>query len=136
MMFEFTVPGKPVAWQRVEPGRGGRPHDTARNREEKARIGMLARLAGARPVSGGVELWVTFVFRRPRCHFLRDGTLRPDAPMVHFVKPDADNLLKLVKDALTGVAYCDDCQVARVHMAKEWTETGMPGTTIALEKAL
>lgn len=33
-------------------------------------------------------------------------------------KPDADNVLKLVLDALNGLAWVDDCQVIDAHIVK------------------
>ena len=39
-------------------------------------------------------------------------------PMPFFVKPDADNIAKLVCDALNGVAYKDDNQVTRIVVEK------------------
>lgn len=38
-------------------------------------------------------------------------------------KPDNDNILKLVLDALNGVAYKDDTQVVRCSCEKRWTDS-------------
>ena len=40
------------------------------------------------------------------------------AQAVRFFKPDADNILKSVLDALTGVAYEDDSQVTTAVVRK------------------
>jgi Holliday junction resolvase RusA-like endonuclease len=37
-------------------------------------------------------------------------------------KPDADNIAKLVLDALNGVAYKDDSQVFSIEVEKVWAE--------------
>lgn len=37
-------------------------------------------------------------------------------------KPDADNVLKAVKDAMNEVVYADDAQVTDVHMRKRFAE--------------
>lgn len=37
-------------------------------------------------------------------------------------KPDCDNVVKVILDALNGVAYKDDAEVTEVHFAKHWTE--------------
>jgi len=82
---------------------------------------------------GGVLLFCTFVFARPKSHYhpvtrkrLRP-TLRPDAPFAHTQKPDVDKLLRGVMDALTGSAYADDCQVVQVGGLKVW---GIESSTI------
>ena len=35
-------------------------------------------------------------------------------------KPDIDNILKSIADALNGLAYKDDSQIVRVHVDKHW----------------
>lgn len=37
-------------------------------------------------------------------------------------KPDADNVLKAIKDAMNGIVYADDAQVTDVHMRKRFAE--------------
>lgn len=37
-------------------------------------------------------------------------------------KPDADNIAKVICDALNGVAYVDDTQVVQLIVTKRWTE--------------
>lgn len=44
--------------------------------------------------------------------------------MVHpMKKPDIDNIAKIVLDALNGVAWKDDKQIATLHVFKQWGET-------------
>ena len=38
-------------------------------------------------------------------------------------RPDSDNLIKSVADALNGVCYTDDSQITEVHVAKIWSES-------------
>ena len=43
----------------------------------------------------------------------------------HISKPDADNLLKALKDGLSGRLYEDDCQVWRIeNITKTWDMEG------------
>lgn len=35
-------------------------------------------------------------------------------------KPDADNIAKAIADALNGVAYLDDAQIADLHITRRW----------------
>ena len=49
----------------------------------------------------------------------------------HIVKPDASNVLKLVEDALNGVAYEDDSQLVSVRCNKVYVE-GSPWLYIVL----
>lgn len=47
-----------------------------------------------------------------------NGVIRPTT------KPDCDNIIKVVLDALNGVAYYDDKQVISVSCSKYYAETG------------
>jgi Holliday junction resolvase RusA-like endonuclease len=42
--------------------------------------------------------------------------------LVHNKKPDLDNLLKLLKDALRGIAYRDDSQIWHIKAIKVYTD--------------
>ena len=45
-------------------------------------------------------------------------------------KPDCDNIVKIVCDALNGIAYRDDAQIVEVQMAKEYADE--PGTDVRM----
>ena len=37
-------------------------------------------------------------------------------------KPDADNIIKSIADALNGIAYADDSQIVQATVNKWWAE--------------
>lgn len=41
----------------------------------------------------------------------------------HIVKPDLDNLVKAVLDALNGVAWHDDAQIVELHINKKYVQS-------------
>lgn len=47
-------------------------------------------------------------------------------------KPDIDNVVKAVLDALNGVAYRDDTQVIELHVRKSYSEK--PRVEVCIEK--
>lgn len=97
--------------------------------EARAAMGNDPLLAG--PVRVAVELRPK---PRPQAHFLRSG-LRADAPRWHTSKPDADKLARAVLDALTGVVYADDRQVALLVSGKRWPDVGeAPGARIRISR--
>lgn len=70
-----------------------------------------------------VKLSVKFYFSRPKKHYSYDGSdlkLSKNAPFYVPKKPDLDNLLKLVMDAIQGVCYANDCNVVHIDSAKLW----------------
>jgi Holliday junction resolvase RusA-like endonuclease len=66
--------------------------------------------------SFGVDLNISFCFPIPKSVKKDDRRFMVSAP--HTRKPDIDNLLKLIKDALNGIAWLDDSCVARVYASK------------------
>ena len=49
-------------------------------------------------------------------------------------KPDLDNLLKLLLDAMIGVLVVDDCQITALRVSKRWTDKEYGYITIKLEE--
>ena len=72
------------------------------------------------PLSTALGLTITFNFERPKSHFNRKGILLPSSPKLHTKKPDIDNLIKFVLDALNGHLYVDDSQVVSILATKQY----------------
>lgn len=83
-------------------------------------------------VDGGVRVLLTFRLRRPKGHWGKKG-LSPKAPAYPFTRPDVDKLERAVLDALTGVAFADDCQVCEVIKSKVYADPGDEGASITVE---
>lgn len=107
----------------VPNGKGGtRPLITTRddakgNAAWKDSVKFFAREQyRADPIRGvPLLLIVTFVMPRIGGHYgsgKNAGKLKPNAPMFHTVKPDLTKLMRSTEDALTGVLWGDDTQVA------------------------
>jgi len=77
------------------------------------------------PLEGPVRLWLVFVFPLPNSAPKR----RP--PAWKDKKPDIDKLFRLVGDALTGIVYRDDAQIASVIIDKRYGDEA--GVGIAVE---
>lgn len=82
---------------------------------------------GGPPIAGPCVLAIAFRFLRPRSHLsTRQGATRadvkPSAPADHVYTPDLTKLIRGVEDALSGVAWKDDCQViGYASMTKHWS---------------
>lgn len=126
-MRTFTIPGPPEPLERARHA-GHVTYDTPRNRANKRKIAVAYRKQHpgpiAYPAGQPVRLHAVFAFQRPKSHYVaRDPSrpLRADAPAHHLGKPDTSNLLKLLEDSLTGVAWHDDAQVNRLTAVKVWS---------------
>ena len=116
--FAFTVPGIPVAKGRPRFARVGehvRTFTPATSARFEERVRMCAREAGiAIQNDGAVELIVVAYWPMTGSPLKRGS--RPER--FKSARPDADNVLKSVGDALNGVAFKDDAQVARAIVEK------------------
>jgi len=125
----FKVPGRPrpqgsMRW--VKSKNTGQPVPTTNKKmkEWRSDVGWFAhQVIVNRRFVGGVGATLIFTFERPKKHY-RTGKfshiLRDDAPERHTQTPDVDKLIRAVLDALTGVAYGDDCVVDRIGASKRW----------------
>lgn len=84
---------------------------------------------------GPIRISAELTWPRPLAHY-RSGKpergLRADAPMLKPSKPDADKAARALLDALTGIAYVDDAQVAELVIRKLWGDA--PGAVIAISE--
>jgi Holliday junction resolvase RusA-like endonuclease len=94
----------------------------------------LTKLEGFEKLDGPLYLNCKFYFQRPKKHYKTNGELNPKyATFWHTSKPDTDNLLKGLKDAITKSGYIfDDAQICHETSLKIYSET--PKTIITLEK--
>lgn len=84
------------------------------------------------PYEGPLILTVEFFMPRPQRLVWKK---RPMPRIPHDCKPDADNLLKSLKDALRGITWIDDCQVAVVHAHKFYAGGGeQSGVSVLIEE--
>lgn len=128
----FTVPGEPQGKGRAKFGRG-RTYTPAKTVAYEGLIALAAApaMTGRAIMTGPVEVAFTATFSIPasaakskRAGMLA-GTILPTK------KPDLDNILKAIGDALNGVVFKDDAQIARLgSVLKIYGET--PGLSVTI----
>lgn len=77
-----------------------------------------------------VEVYATFAMPRPKSHYRKNGELNTNAVKWHAKKPDVDKLVRTVLDAIAGIAFYDDNQVAVIRAYKEYSQR--PGVHITV----
>ncbi len=83
------------------------------------------RLDGRGLFEGPLNLNLFFAMPRPKGHYRtgkRSGSLRENAPIHHTTKPDATKLTRGTEDALTGIVWKDDSQIASQHITKTYDD--------------
>ena len=121
-MIELVVRGNPVPQgrprffvrNRKDGGKSIGAFDPGQSKSWKETIKWQALEQGAKIMDGALRLHLAFYMPRPKS--------LPKKIVHHTKKPDLDNLLKAVKDALKGICYHDDAQVVMLEAAKYYGE--------------
>lgn len=100
-----------LMWRKT---RNGRTYLTHEARHYKANTALLARAHGLRPIDGEVSLTIN-LYRPAR-------------------RGDLDNSLKVMIDALKGVAFSDDSQVRRIE-AERFEDKANPRVEVVVSAA-
>lgn len=136
MIFRVTIPGEPHPQprQRFRPGfsKSGKPIPIPYKDDEHPVHGwkqeIRLRVGALRP--GG---WTPRTDRSAPvligCLFVFPGT-GSEFRSPHTIKPDADNLIKGLKDSLKGVVWVDDSQVCGEFAAKVRAHRGEKPKTV------
>jgi len=82
------------------------------------RLICAAVMRGAPPIKGPISIKLEAIFARPVSMSRR---MRGKPKFVWRTgRPDADNLAKLVGDALNGIAWIDDAQITMMNIWKHY----------------
>lgn len=136
-MIRFTVPGTPKGWQRTGYNqKTGAKYTQEQTRTQEALVAWAYKKScGAYRFPSGtyVDMRVIAYLPIPKSKSktvqqkMRSGEIRPT------VKPDFDNIGKLIADALNGVAYDDDKCIVDAQVRKFYSDD--PRTEVILQIA-
>lgn len=74
-------------------------------------------------IDGPVKLECVIIFPRPKSHYNKKGELKSEEKY-HCVRPDFDNVMKLICDVLTNLRYyTDDSQIADATIKKIYADS-------------
>lgn len=131
---KFFASGKPKGKGRPR-FHNGHPYTDAQTRQYEYQIAAnYRRIAGNFKFPDDVFLSVTVIQYMPipkstskvKAANMKDGKIFPSA------KPDLDNVIKAVLDALNGVAYKDDSKVVCIYSRKIYGEN--PGVMVTVSR--
>ena len=107
--------------------------DASKNTDWKNAVRFSCQQAYSGPLlEGSLSLRITFMMSRPKSHYKKNRELKKDAPHYHISRPDLTKLVRSTEDALTGVLWRDDAQIASQYVVKIYAEK--PGAGIEIEK--
>jgi crossover junction endodeoxyribonuclease RusA len=138
----FWVPGEPVGQPRHRHTKTGRSYSPNPKRKDGSRpVGAWKKAVAIHcmpnrprdPFDCPVKVDINFYFPRIKEHYRTGkhaGELKPNAPVLHTVKPDKDNAEKLVLDVMTKAGWwVDDSRVCTGTPTKVYAD-GQPGAMI------
>lgn len=141
MEIEFIVPGEPQGKQRPKFttiggfARAYTPKKTAEyEKKVKALYNMTAKQSGSRKFEEDepVKIEITAYYKIPASVVKKDKLRMLAHKLLPLKKPDIDNVVKIILDALNGVAWADDKQVAVIIAQKEYAVN--PGVYIKISE--
>jgi len=121
----FKVPGKPVGKGRPRTARRGKhvtlytPEETA-SYESKVALAASQAMAGAALIPGAVEVMMRIMLPVPVSWSQKKQRAALAGTVIPATKPDVDNVIKAVFDAINGVVWHDDTQVADLQVRRRY----------------
>jgi Holliday junction resolvase RusA-like endonuclease len=127
-MIAFDVPGEPVAFAR-SGGKGTIRFTPKKQRDHMAliKLASLKSMDGQAPFRGAVRMVVRATYAVPKSWSGKKAA----RALWRTSRPDADNIAKLIADAINTIVYVDDSQVATLFVEKRYGL--LPGVLVTVE---
>lgn len=128
-VLAFDIPGQPIGQGRPKFSTingHARAYDPEKSRNYKAYIRMLATQAmkdrGFTMIEGPCVLRIDAYFEVPKSKSKKFREAALSGLEYPTKKPDIDNIIKAIQDALNGLAYKDDALIVRLGVTKLYSE--------------
>ncbi len=120
--IRFIISGKPKGKARPRFNKKGAaytPDDTVKYQNL---VGIMFRSVGGKEIEQKipVRVHITAIYQIPKDTSKAMRELMQEAKLFPVVKPDIDNVTKIILDGLNGIAWHDDSQVVSVLAEKEY----------------
>ena len=132
-VYTITIPGEPVAKARARVTKAGHAYTPKRTVDYERMVQTLFHAEyGSPKLEGALMLQLDLYFGIPKSRSkavrerMQQGLERPCK------RPDIDNCLKAVSDALNGIAYRDDSQIVGAVVQKFYSDE--PRVEIEIKK--
>lgn len=137
MTVKFTIPGAPQGKERHRTAPNGVTYTPKKTRDYEKLVAWAYQCeAHGAKFTGPVYVDIIAIYPVPHSWSRIKQGRALNGEIIPTVKPDWDNIGKIVCDALNGIAYKDDSAVAEAHVVKRYgarpcvivrlTEMGVP----------
>lgn len=137
MTFKFTIIGKPFGKQRPKATIRGKHAGVYTPKETTSYENLVVAMfrqayPKAKPIEGEVRATIVAFYPIPSSASKKKKELMKEHKIRPMVKPDGDNIEKIIYDALNGIAYTDDSHITAMSFAKYYSET--PRVEVKIEE--
>lgn len=123
-MFSFFVPGQPRGKERPRHTKQGITYTPQKTKdyEEFVRYCFKAKYINAEPIAEKtpVAAFLIAYYKQPKSLTKVQRALILDGNVFPVVKPDGDNIAKVILDSLNHIAYKDDNQIVKLIVDKRY----------------
>lgn len=134
-MVIFSIPGEPVGKARARTVRNGSKSIsyTPEKTKEYERLVRFCymKARGKYFEDKPIRAIITAYYHIPKSDSKKQRELKLQDEVLPCIKPDCDNIAKIILDALNGLAYVDDKQIVSLTVTKQYAET--PEVVVVLE---
>ena len=133
-MRTFFWAGQPRGQGRPRFNRMGGAYKTSEDKAYERALCMAywAKYTGAPMMQGPLAVKIEMVVQIPQSKSKREKALMLSGEIKPTIKPDVDNAVKAILDALNGVAFPDDKAVTTLFVKKRYGAT--PGVLVEIEE--
>ena len=136
-MISFTIPGKPIPLKRHRPSARGGFYDPSSKDKSEMWL-QIAKYKPESPLAGNIYLKTEFYMPYPKAWFKQKAGKPSDILkdkykniILHSIKPDLDNLIKMIADIIQPQMIFDDSQICWLSATKLY---GEPRTEVLIEE--
>jgi len=135
-MIEFEVPGQPVGKGRPRIGKVGahaRMFTPAKTASYEGMVALAAHraMSGAALIEGPCTVRMRIECQIPASWSAKKQRSAAAGEIFPTTKPDVDNVVKAIFDAINGVVWKDDVQVVDLALTKRYSLA--PGVLVTVE---
>ena len=129
--IEFIINGDPQGKGRPKHTKNGHTYTPTKTRAYEEEVKTAYVFAGGTKLGGYIKADILITYDVPKSYTKKDKQAITDGTKLPDKKPDIDNIIKIIFDALNGYAYDDDKQIIEVKANKVYGKK--PSVKVRLE---
>lgn len=126
MIYEFEIPGKIIGKGRPRLNSyTGAVYTPTRTKDYENLVMQyfMIKYPKFKQLEGRVSIEIVANFEVPKSTKKQDKILMLENKINPIKKPDIDNIVKIILDAMNEIAFKDDTQITKLNVEKKYSET-------------